>query len=220
MEAGKSVKETSPSDSQTGSERRSLRRLEPSSQTPPPTPHVILPPSRPSLRQSGSPSRGSLGGLGRTPPHDMHTITVGSSGGSGNAIGSVGGIILDGASPKRVREVNESLIVGGDERGDHGQFKCNLCNKEFGSNKKFFGHMRTHTDRNWKGAFPPPTFSRQEFTDTGLLNPEKGEEDQGEQEAEHIVQPQTLEDTGQYRVPDLNLPPSEEDSGSGNQNDN
>ncbi|KAI5683980.1 hypothetical protein M9H77_05208 [Catharanthus roseus] len=214
MDSQRNVRETSPTNSETCKEQGSPQHVEKSSQTISPPPHLILPPSRPSPRQGGSPSRGSLGGLGGTPPHGMYAITIGGGGGGGSAIGSADGVILDGINTKRVRELNENFLIGGDESEGNDQFKCNLCNKEFGSNKSLFGHMKTYTDSI------PPTFSRQEFVDIGLLNPEGGEEGKRGQEVEQIVLPQALEGTRQYRVPDLNLPPPKEDYGSSNCNDN
>lgn len=103
MDSRKNVRETSPTNSETGKEQQSPRSVETSSQTLSPPPHLILPNSRPSPRQSGSPSSGSLGGM---PPHGMHTITDDGSGGSDITIGSVGGVILDNVSTKRVRVQN------------------------------------------------------------------------------------------------------------------
>ncbi|XP_038723238.1 uncharacterized protein LOC120015087 [Tripterygium wilfordii] len=47
--------------------------------------------------------------------------------------------------------------------GDHSSsgteqppIKCVVCGREFSSNKAYFGHLRKHPDRQWRGAYPPP----------------------------------------------------------------
>ncbi|KAF7135950.1 hypothetical protein RHSIM_Rhsim08G0027800 [Rhododendron simsii] len=58
-----------------------------------------------------------------------------------------------------------------------GMFYCSICDRYFDSDRGLCGHLRTHADRGYRGAFPPPTFTRQEFVDEGvehLLNPLDG----------------------------------------------
>ncbi|XP_052197149.1 uncharacterized protein LOC127804331 [Diospyros lotus] len=57
-----------------------------------------------------------------------------------------------------------------------GPYVCHLCNPPtaFDNDRAMAGHMRRHRDRAWRGSFPPPVFSRQEFMGDdiarGLLN--------------------------------------------------
>ncbi|XP_047336666.1 zinc finger protein ZAT2-like [Impatiens glandulifera] len=57
-------------------------------------------------------------------------------------------------------------------------FICCICNLGFDSEKSLSGHMRMHPDRPWRGMYPLPTFSRDDFADViELLNdPEEEEE--------------------------------------------
>ncbi|KAL3644647.1 hypothetical protein CASFOL_009827 [Castilleja foliolosa] len=66
----------------------------------------------------------------------------------------------------------ESPGKGGAPPGpaDRERVNCSICNKEFGSSKALFGHMRSHPDRGWKGAHPPPRFrASEDFADLGPL---------------------------------------------------
>lgn len=36
-----------------------------------------------------------------------------------------------------------------------GKFSCSICRNDFPSNKSLYGHMRSHSDRNWKGIHSP-----------------------------------------------------------------
>ncbi|KAL2501409.1 uncharacterized protein Fot_35257 [Forsythia ovata] len=50
-------------------------------------------------------------------------------------------------------------------------FQCTICGKPCVLAKALFGHMRSHPDRGWKGAFPPPSFSvEEEFFDVPFQN--------------------------------------------------
>lgn len=33
---------------------------------------------------------------------------------------------------------------------------CKVCSKEFRSRNSLYGHMKCHSDRNWRGVSPPP----------------------------------------------------------------
>ncbi|KAL6953026.1 hypothetical protein U1Q18_011485 [Sarracenia purpurea var. burkii] len=47
-------------------------------------------------------------------------------------------------------------------------FLCTICTREFRTDRGLCGHMRSHADRPWRGAFPPPVFNRDEFYEAGV----------------------------------------------------
>ncbi|GFS39391.1 hypothetical protein Acr_00g0062690 [Actinidia rufa] len=121
----------------------------------------------------------------------------------------------------------------------HPLFFCPECPKGFPSDRGLCGHMRTHKERPWRGAFPPPMFSRDEFYDAGvghLLNPPFGgenEREEGEiladpvageveeQGGEEILAAPRAEESAagpsgeeKREVPDLNEPPPCDEHGN------
>ena len=169
-------------------------------------------------------------GMGGAPLSGMPTILVGGT--TGDATGSVSGLVVDPASRKRGRETSEGLGFG--DSGNQHPFMCTECRASFSNEKSLFSHMRAHHNHPWKGAYAPPIFTWDEFADMGLLNLEEGQAEQqveqvaqettlavvGVQQARNqsIEQPQTLEGQVQYSLPDLNRSPSEEGNGNGNGN--
>ncbi|KAL5569089.1 hypothetical protein UlMin_025664 [Ulmus minor] len=92
----------------------------------------------------------------------------GTSGGGGISIPSAAGGILvggpaggsfsteqpsEGARSQRRRRAEVVAPPGVDPN-------CRVCGREFGSWKALFGHMRSHPERQWRGAFPPPVEQR------------------------------------------------------------
>ncbi|GFS35831.1 hypothetical protein Acr_00g0042420 [Actinidia rufa] len=116
----------------------------------------------------------------------------------------------------------------------HPPFFCPECPKGFPSDRGLCGHMQTHKDRMWRGAFPPPVFSRDEFYDAGvghLLNPPfgGGNEEEGEiladpvaeQGGEEILAAPRAEEAAagasgeeKTEVPDLNDSPPRDENGN------
>uniref|UniRef100_A0ACD5ZS87 Uncharacterized protein n=1 Tax=Avena sativa TaxID=4498 RepID=A0ACD5ZS87_AVESA len=96
---------------------------------------------------------------------------------------------------------SEELGSGG------GDVQCPECGKHFRSNKSMFGHLRSHPDRGYKGATPPPAKPR-------LLSPPV---DTGRPVASQIAQDQSVnvkrephdQSVNVKREPDV---PEEEDS--------
>ncbi|PON50007.1 Zinc finger, C2H [Parasponia andersonii] len=127
---------------------------------PPPPPRPVvrpnilppLPPSRPPQAAGGGGGVG-IGRGGRVIP----LVGLGGAGGiqvGGSAEGSgavhheVGGERGPGGRPKR--KATEIVAPAGVAP------VCSVCRRDFGSWKALFGHMRSHPNREWRGAFPPP----------------------------------------------------------------
>ncbi|KAL2490515.1 Uncharacterized protein Adt_26143 [Abeliophyllum distichum] len=171
-------------------------------------------------RGSSGGAAGASGNVSGSGFVGAQAIPVGGSGG-GYAAG-VGGVEIP-IIRKRVRECAPPAPGGGPapERGN--PFQCSVCGKPFMSAKALFGHMRSHPDRGWKGAFPPPSFrAEDEFADVPYLNrdPASGGGGGVQEEAAGGEEAQGGEDggdgaTGQqtYKVPDLNYsPPQDSDA--------
>lgn len=186
---------------------------------------------QPSPHHHSRGQRGPRGMLHPPPPpaaYSLHAIPVGTGdvgGGGGYTLAATSSIGGFATSRKRAREG----AAGDPHVHDHRNYKvqypftCSMCGRGFLTDKSLFGHMRTHRDRAWKGALPPPVFSREEFADTGLLNPIIGDDDDGDDEADQEVdQPlighkeETVPSSAPPRhpcvLPDLNeSPPTEGD---------
>lgn len=108
-------------------------------------------------------------------------MPVGGSGSGGAAGGGGGG------SPSGRKRGREGGADGGAGEGNH---KCSVCDKRFHSLQAMFGHLRSHPDRGWSGAYPPPAFrAEDEFADIRAAAAAEEEE------------------AVNYKVPDLNNPP-------------
>ncbi|XP_060194754.1 uncharacterized protein LOC132623956 [Lycium barbarum] len=151
-------------------------------------------------------SAGGSGSHSIVPPRKREHMLAAGEGSSGE-----GG----GEEPRNVRpNVPPPDAVPVEQR------RCSVCEKEFGSVKALFGHMNSHPNRGWKGAYPPPTFNREEeFADFDLQVPiEPNVEVADEPERPNEVLPD-LNAPGpapepgeeQYKLPDLNLPPPAEE---------
>ncbi|XP_009766700.1 uncharacterized protein [Nicotiana sylvestris] len=102
---------------------------------------------------------------------------------------------------------------------------CVVCHKDFHSIKALFGHMNSHPNRGWKGAYPPPTFNREEFADLHAQMQQQEEQEVVRNAGDPVVEevPPERRDVvpdlnvaepavGEgYRLPDLNLPPPAEE---------
>nr|GMD39028.1 protein VASP homolog [Ipomoea batatas] len=100
-----------------------------------------------------------------------------------------------------------------------GDFACEICSARYLTEKAMFGHLRSHKDRGWRGAFRPPTFSMEEFGEyqEHLVKPEEEQlrEIEAEERAaagERVVLDVDLNaQVEEFILPDLNLPPPDED---------
>ncbi|KAM7529513.1 hypothetical protein LguiB_032923 [Lonicera macranthoides] len=95
---------------------------------------------------------------------------------------------------------------------------CTICGRVFPTPRGLFGHLRSHPNRAWRGAFPPPVFDQDEFADVpGQVNIQGGDNAGGQGNVGHagidINQPPAAEepDPAPYLLPDLNNPPPPED---------
>lgn len=95
---------------------------------------------------------------------------------------------------------------------------CTICGRVFPTPRGLFGHLRSHPNRGWRGAFPPPVFDQDEFADVpGRANIQGGNNAGGQGNVGHagidINQPPAAEEPGPpaYLLPDLNNPPPPED---------
>ncbi|XP_031107730.1 uncharacterized protein C11orf96 homolog [Ipomoea triloba] len=120
--------------------------------------------------------------------------------------------------PVAVQEGGDDVAVGeiapaGQAVGD---FACEVCGARYPTEKAMFGHLRSHKDRGWRGAFRPPTFTIEEFAEyqEHLVKPE--EEQLREIEAEERVVLDVdlnaeVAPVEEFILPDLNLSPPDED---------
>ncbi|KAF5960858.1 hypothetical protein HYC85_002067 [Camellia sinensis] len=97
----------------------------------------------------------------------MEVLQIEATAGGGGGVGS---------QRKRTREgmdagEGSSAGQGGEAPPPQGVFRCFVCGRDdFLNHHSLGGHLRTHPERSWKGAFPPPVFSREEFGDVlGLV---------------------------------------------------
>ncbi|KAL2241137.1 uncharacterized protein LOC105178398 [Sesamum indicum] len=181
---------------------------------------AFAPYTKPRSEPGGSGGRGVEGGPGL---QGAQVVPVGSG---GYGVVAAPGALRIGGSPaarKRVREsgAGSTTAAGGNQPGEGAGnvVNCSVCGKGFPSQKALFGHMRSHPDRGWKGAHPPPTFkAEEEFADLHGLNlPEAGrggdaqegaaDDHQKEDEAAESEEEEEAGDSGKYRLPDLNNPP-------------
>ncbi|KAL6551973.1 hypothetical protein OROGR_008127 [Orobanche gracilis] len=153
--------------------RRARPQQPPPQPLPPPQPQPLPHRGRSSARPSGSgssdnrPGNGSSGFPGF---HEAQAVLVGGSR-RGNGSGALRIGVNVPALRKRVRRDggpgggrNQAARSGQGGGGD--RVRCSMCGKEFMSSKALFGHMRSHPERGWKGAHPPPAFrAEEEFAD-------------------------------------------------------
>ncbi|XP_047339747.1 zinc finger protein ZAT3-like [Impatiens glandulifera] len=66
-------------------------------------------------------------------------------------------------------------------------FTCCICNVGFDSEKSLSGHMRVHPDRPWRGIYPPPVFTVEDFADVKELLNDPEEEEEGEDEENEVA---------------------------------
>ncbi|KAJ8450564.1 hypothetical protein Cgig2_020201 [Carnegiea gigantea] len=119
-----------------------------------------------------------------SPNQDQGVITVQAAGlracpvcgkgfGSGKALGGHMRVHAE-PSPNHLKRLKSVPGRVGPSRGQgpaHQQlaFKCDICPKEFPSQKSLFGHMRSHPERHWRGMNPPP-----DLTGSGPSSPSPG----------------------------------------------
>lgn len=152
------------------------------------------------------------------------SVPVGGSGSGGSGLRLGSGNVN---AKKRAREGAAAAPAAGG--GNQGEVNCSVCGKGFLTSKALFGHMRSHPDRGWKGAHPPPSFkAEEEFADLrgGMNNQgggqggDQGGDGGGEREAAAAVEAgmkaneeanvaadaatDVAVERRNYRVPDLN----------------
>ncbi|KDP43754.1 hypothetical protein JCGZ_22381 [Jatropha curcas] len=98
----------------------------------------------------------------------------------------------------RNNDPGASLSMDGDneERGDNRRRRktvnagvpavCAVCSRRFPSFYSLFGHLRSHTKRDWGGAFPPPVYN----PDWGSKG--DGEDDNDKPEQQSIAETQKV----------------------------
>ncbi|KAJ8550151.1 hypothetical protein K7X08_033858 [Anisodus acutangulus] len=121
--------------------------------------------------------------------------------------GSSGGGAGEGDQPRNVRPnapPADSIPV--EKR------RCLVCQRVFDSVKALFGHMNCHSDRRWKGVYPPPTFNREEeFADLLVKMEPTTEVGDDAPVLPHLNVSERAAEERRYQLPDLNLPPPEEE---------
>lgn len=65
---------------------------------------------------------------------------------------------VKGAGSSSSAKTGKQKRKSGELDAPKGEPRCPLCGSRFGSWKGYFGHLRVHPERDWSGAFPPPTF--------------------------------------------------------------
>ncbi|XP_059639728.1 uncharacterized protein LOC132282124 [Cornus florida] len=128
-----------------------------------------------------------------------------ASGGNGDVEGK--NVESAGGDPRRITPPKKRFREGAgssskskqkkaDDQPQQGVlYKCSLCPALLDRSKSLFGHIKTHKDPNWRGAYPLPVSTRQQI-DSDMA---KEEEDAADQRRDEGV-PTVVETT-----PDLNV---------------
>ncbi|RAL46471.1 hypothetical protein DM860_004750 [Cuscuta australis] len=160
-----------------------------------------------------------------TSPTKKRSREVGQTSGSGSAPPSPPSSRLAIAQPEHSAAV-AVVVAPPPPPPAQPNTQCSVCQRRFQSRQALFGHMRLHSNRGWRGAFPPPVFNRSEFADVqhvmaaargedvavgenavtvALLPPPPAGNEAPARGGEAHVLPDLNEP--HYRVPDLNFPP-------------
>lgn len=162
---------------------------------------------------------GATGDIRRRQTVDATTVDVGTS-----SHEQVGGGAPDAAATeqaagkKRGRGGDggeqQQVVKAAKKKGEltevpKGEPKCATCNKVFKSWKALFGHLRSHPERTYRGALPPPTAAeldirrcQQQLASTLLTV------------AQEVAATTTASTSRRGLEIDLNIQPSSDDGGS------
>ncbi|KAL8472504.1 hypothetical protein ACS0TY_029641 [Phlomoides rotata] len=197
--------------------------------SPSPSPPVMGVPGRSAFTRytrpppaMGVPGQSAFTRYTRPPPPPPHVVSPGGGfsgefGAQGVVVGGSGAAapgVRIGGSPVARKRVREGR--GGNSppaEGAPNRVYCSVCGKMFPTHKALFGHMRSHPERGWRGAHPPPAFrAEEEFLDLHIDRIEvenAAAAAPAPREAEVV---QGGEEGQSYGLPDLNNPPPEDSS--------
>lgn len=117
---------------------------------------------------SNNPETNVIRPEGEVPAEQKIHLDWGAVGVTNVAVESSSVLEIGGRKRKATLEVGGSSHEGGpsapkqarlEPAGEDAVIKCAVCDREFPSWKSLFGHMRSHPERPWRGAFPPPAFN-------------------------------------------------------------
>ncbi|KAG6577818.1 hypothetical protein SDJN02_23495, partial [Cucurbita argyrosperma subsp. argyrosperma] len=137
----------------TSPDQRHSRETSPMAVSPPPASIDDNNPTPPVINLSSvapTPERATTGDVG-TSSLSTHGHV---GGGSNTEVGKKRGRGDGGEQQQQVKAAKKKGELTEVPKGDP---KCATCNKVFKSWKALFGHLRSHPERTYRGALPPPT---------------------------------------------------------------